>query len=127
MSSAAAAESWLCVTDSSTGFHYNNASQSWERQNFKADEKYLLRPSKSENVLWELVEVGEDYPFVECRTDFAKTDANLECADLVSFRFNRSSLKFVISATYGYFAKTREFPDLKPDSVFVAIGRCSEI
>jgi hypothetical protein len=119
------AESWLCVADKSTGFDYEKATKEWVHARFKADNKYVIKRADGESVKWEVTEIGEKYPIAKCPEDFDSD--NLICEDWVYFRFNKGSLKFLLAANYGYFAKVEDDPAMQPDSVMVAIGRCSAI
>lgn len=124
---ASAAESWLCIPDSSTGFDYNTGTKQWERVNFTSPEKFIVRRSKSERYTWEVVESGDAFATYYCKDDFDQFGF-LRCSTLAEFVFSKVSLKFVIYATYGFFSEGVSTPKgKKPDSVYVEIGKCTEI
>ncbi len=128
ISHVATAESYLCVTDLAVGFNYEKTTDTWERANFKGDQKYIIRkptPDEQlnykafENAPWVVAEFGADVADWACQKDFTKF-GNLRCVNsgfsnlsetvlalfsetlLTEIMFSKLNLRFLHSYRTGY-------------------------
>lgn len=141
--SEALAETWLCISDQSTGFIFKSGR--WEHVFFSSNDKYVLRSIKASdkgsialavqpNSTHIFSEVGERQPAIGCVADKqSESDAGfIRCEGPGTFvLFNKKSLRFQIFYSIGYV-----IPD--PESEFgmetqrgntpsLTIGKCSPI
>lgn len=97
-------QTYLCVTEMSVGFKYNQDSKAWEHAKFIANNKYLLRrpnandPQWRSEYQWLWFEFGQKIPQINCSFDFGKVTENFEVLDCGThtnkLTFNRSSMRF---------------------------------
>ena len=114
---ANAQNSYLCISDKSTGFTFNSNSKSWTQTTFN-DTKYLL--TKSNNG-WEWKDFGSTFGW-ECG---AFTDAGLiNCSNYSgSVLFNKTNLRFLKTYILGYVDGT----DNQNNTPAIVIGKCSPL
>lgn len=119
---AAYAESYLCISDQSTGFWYNKQSKEWVKANFKSGDKFLVKQIKGE---WRWTRFGledndgdktscsgfNDYGLSRCSSSFQ------------TITFSRKSLRFEMH-TFGTYAFNTASLIVTPG---VIIGTCSAL
>ena len=126
------AESYLCVAEYVTGFQFITAEKEWQQRNFRATDKYLVKPNKDESVKgkWIVSRIGEQGPFAFCEYGFTSSGA-LRCdGNFGEFKMNKKSLRFLRPYIVGYW--TDAIPG-EQDGTFVegentptiGIGKCS--
>lgn len=133
--SVAAAESWLCIADQSTGFKFNGLTKRWESANFNVkDVRYIVKETPGSSSAWEVRQFGDQglLPDAWCSKTF--NDAGfLHCTGLGgSFTLNRNTGRF-----QNYFQGS--FLSFNPNSTnalfrtdggdtpFIELGKCSTI
>jgi hypothetical protein len=130
---ASAMDSYLCVSDKSTGFRYNKALDKWEIVNFIVDvNEYIVSRSTDKNIAWEIKRKGESSEFSFCKKDFDEYGF-LYCESNIVFRMNKLNQRFININPSGYYNSTLKnnqkvmlYKDgsCKP---YIEIGRCSSI
>jgi hypothetical protein len=67
-----AADSYLCITEQSSGFAYDKARQQWRTAQFTAGKKYVIRRgTKDTTAAWSVWKFGDDnIPDERCEQDF---------------------------------------------------------
>jgi len=130
---ASAMDSYLCVSDISTGFRYNKALDKWEIVNFIGDlNQYIVSRSIDKNFAWEVKRKRESSELSFCKQDFDEYGF-LHCESNIIFKMNKFNLRFVNINPSGYYNST-----LKNDqrvmlykdgssTPYIEIGRCSII
>ena len=131
VSSAAGAESWVCVGDLATGFTYNKRAKHWATTAFTADRKYVISPVPKDplNKAKYLVKVmGDDLGIAGCYDDFANW-GQLQCSGTFEFIFNRRTGRFLAAHTLGYVTDTlpERFAAQGEDEPLMEIGTCATI
>ncbi len=125
---AAAADSYLCVADLTTGFSYDGAKKKWKSADFRSDKKLVISRGKQKSHTWEAKEVGDSLPGATCEKDF--NDAgNLFCSGVFDLRFNSRSLRFLYVYPIGYWSDGDK-PGMSREgdnTPAVAIGKCSPV
>ena len=123
------AESYLCVSDLSTGFYFHQGSNTWSNVQFTADEKFIVgREANSDN--WVIRQIGFKYPIVDCANDFSDLGA-LDChGGLNEFRMNKRNLRFLWVYAVGYWTNVvpgtpNEVLEEGSDTPRLTIGKCS--
>ena len=122
---SATAEGWLCVSDNVVGFDPGER-QSWTSKTFRASDKYVIRRSQNDGVVWEVIEVGESFPKFRCLEEFDRFQM-LQCGIglYAGFVFDREALNFSMFDIVSYFPDDDDKD--KPGSLFLMIGRCTAI
>ena len=130
---ASADDSYLCVSDMSTGFRYNKALDKWEIANFITDEdKYIVSRSIDKNIAWEVKRIGESSELAFCKKDFNKYGF-LYCESNIIFKMNKLNLRFLKIYPTGYYnssSKNNQDIVLYKDGSskpYIEIGRCSPV
>ncbi len=127
------AESWLCLTDKSTGFRYNAATKQWQSIDFRTgDDRYIIKPGTSKANVYEVRKFGDDtsiLPEAWCNQDF-QAGTFLHCKGVFGeFKFNRKTGRFLKSYLAGYwtYAPGVNKTDEGGDTPSIDIGICSAI
>ena len=111
----ASAETFLCVTDKSTGF--NQQGTEWNEVTFTDNNKYIL---KYEDEKWLWTEIGNGLK------DFCKAKKRRDVFSCQTTKghlvFNGKLLRFVFSYPGGY-----ALEQFKNESTSIEIGRCSPL
>jgi hypothetical protein len=130
---ASAMDSYLCVSDKSTGFRYNKALDKWEVVNFIVDvNKYIVSRSLDKNIAWEVKRETGSSEFSFCKNDFDE-NGFLYCESNIIFKMNKFNLRFVNISPSGYYnsaSKNDQEVMLYKDgssTLYIEIGRCSII
>src|SRR5437667_3621850 len=93
--SVASAEQYLCVAEKSSGFSFDARTGSWNGTTFRTDAKYLIAPSKEPGHAFQVTQIGESYPWANCREGFNKA-GYLFCQALGGeFKFNKKNGRFL--------------------------------
>jgi len=128
---ASADDSYLCVSDMSTGFRYNKALDKWEIANFITDEeKYIVSRSIDKNIAWEVKRIGESSELAFCKKDFDEYGF-LYCESNIIFKMNKLNLRFLKINPIGYYnssSKNNQDIVLYKDGSsmpYIEIGECS--
>jgi hypothetical protein len=125
-----AADSYLCVSDKSTGFYYYKEAGKWDLAKFRADEKYLFSKSETVNpttkkplIKWDLKEIGEESSLFTCLEDFS-ADGTIKCDGFEDkFIMNKNTLRFILIYFYGYW----DGVDNNLNNPAIVIGKCSPL
>ncbi len=127
------AESWLYLTDKSTGFKYDPISRQWNSVDFKtAKERYIIRPGSTKGTVYEVRKFGvENTPLPDawCSEDFA-AGTFLHCKGIMGeFKFNRKTGRFLKTYLAGYwtYAPGINATTESGDTPSIDIGTCSTI
>lgn len=119
----ARAEGFICAIEKMTGF--SKKSGSWQTATFNVDDqKFVVRRStrQTEQVKWEVVDLGRSNPIIWCKEDFNSVD-NLFCDGIGEFRMNRKTLRFLYVYPFGYFFF--EPGEEGANTPAIGIGKCS--
>lgn len=133
---AVAADSYLCISDQSTGFAFNKDTGQWKPANFTAGKKYVLsRDGKG----WVLKEFGQANPVLRCPNDFNPSHY-LGCDDgSMQFRMNSRILRYELAYLLGYYVDYNELDSSLAkipgatllhegdDNPAIEIGKCSPL
>ena len=133
LAEASAIDSYLCVSEISTGFRYNKALDKWEIVNFIVDvNKFIVSRSMDKNIAWEVNRKGESSEYSICKKDFDEYGF-LYCESNIIFKMNRVNLRFINIDPTGYYNSKSEndqnvmlFKD-GSSTPYIEIGRCSII
>lgn len=118
-------EGWLCISDKSTGFAFNNGQ--WDIANFPPG-KYILRPAiEDESLLLTghelgLYQFGLDSAMAGCDY-FSESRKTISCDGIYVFRMDTSSRRFLIVYPIGYWIGDN---DSASDTPFMEIGTCTQ-
>jgi hypothetical protein len=133
VSGAHAADSYLCVTDYSIGYDYDEATASWRPAKFQPKEKYLIRPlappeqsNLATSIFTPTVGVfpmGDYHPVSPCEWFNIRPDRMLVCHGVYGFAFNESNFRF--QASYLGLYLYPPIAGVKADSPTLDIGKCS--
>ena len=128
---ASAGDSYICISDMSTGFKYNKALDKWEIANFITDEeKYIVSRSIDKNIAWEVKRIGESSELAFCKKDFDEYGF-LYCESNIIFKMNKLNLRFLKINPIGYYnssSKNNQDIVLYKDGSsmpYIEIGKCS--
>ena len=127
------ADSYVCVAEKSTGFHYNQKTHQWDDARFRTDTKYLIRKA-DQNDVWEknhnmaVVIFGKKKSEFRCQEGINDVGLLLCYSLSGQFKFNNLSLRFLRSMTFGYYNNGYgKFPDKLSASPFLEIGTCTKM
>lgn len=91
----ALAESWLCLTEKSSGFRYDASKQEWVTSTFKVeDERFTIRKPTTGSNAYEVRKFGPEsvLPEAWCKNGFDKATPFLHCSGVMGeFKFSRLS------------------------------------
>lgn len=96
-------ESFVCIPDLSTGFHFDRDTREWTSVQFKADERYIVSRSARRGYFWEVRETGSNMPLASCKNDFNEY-GSMACEGFVLFRMHRRNLRFLAVTQLGYWS-----------------------
>lgn len=100
---ARASDTYLCLTEQTTGFSFDSARKTWKSADFGSAKKIAITRSKAKSYAWDAREVGDSQPGATCENDF--NDAgNLFCSGVFELRFNRRQLRFLYVYPIGYWS-----------------------
>ena len=121
---AAAADSYLCIPEKSTGFTFNKGNRQWDMARFAVEgKKYSV---KNEKGSWQWLESEDsDRSPVRC-SDFNNYDS-LSCTGFYEIVFNRKSLRFQKIYGEGYVTSPETIGTDKEGAAtpYLEIGTCS--
>ena len=121
------ASQWLCVTDLSTGFHYDRATKNWREATFEPGGKFIITHSDTDGISYEVKRVGQDIAACFCPNDYDQ-NGYLYCSGFFNFKFNKKNGRFIYTYPIGYvniLPDNKQSPtDDKSDDVIVSIGKC---
>ena len=130
---ASAGDSYLCVSDMSTGFKYNKALDKWEIVNFIVDENtYIVSRSMDKNIAWNVKRSMESSDLAICKEDFNEYGF-LFCELNIIFKMNKFNLRFVNIHPLGYYnssSKDNQNTVLYKDgstTPYIEIGKCRSL
>ena len=119
---------YLCVSESSAGFRYDEQTKTWKGTNCRTDAKYLIAPSKRPNYAFQVTRVGDSGPAAFCENGFNGPGC-LHYEGLGGeFKFNRRNGRFLFAFVTGYnkvIPGLNDFTDETSDTPFIEIGKCS--
>ena len=131
--SALYAESYLCITDLSTGFAFDKQRKTWTIERFNPKGKYILTASEKDPSKWEVREPGDKMPSAWCEGGFSVLGA-LRCDGFIDFRMNKHNLRFVSTYLAGFWTDNipRNIPGAEDahfiegdNTPYIQIGKCS--
>lgn len=102
-SAASASDSYLCLTEQTTGFSFDGARKTWKRADFASTKKIAITRASNKSWAWDAREVGDSQPGATCENDFNEA-GNLFCSGVFELRFNRSQLRFLYVYPIGYWS-----------------------
>ena len=127
---------YFCNADEITGYYFENGK--WGVANFNSPPKYVFKETVSPDrgptwgpgeKIWELTEVGDSFSIARC-SDWTtnmngqrERTAIIECHGIYKMKFNKTSLRFLLSYFAGYIDGT----DDNRDTPYLAIGKCSPL
>ena len=121
---AAAADSYICSPEKSTGFTFNKGNRQWDMARFAVEgKKYFV---KNEKGSWQWLESEDtDRSPVRC-SDFNNYDS-LSCTGFYEIVFNRKSLRFQKIYGEGYVTSPEAIGTDKEGAAtpYMEIGTCS--
>lgn len=130
---AFALDSYICVSDMSTGFKYNTTLDKWEIANFIADKnQYIVSRSIDKNIVWEVKRIKDNSELALCKEDFDDYGF-LYCELNDIFKMNKFTLRFININPSGYYnssSKNNQGVVLYKDgssTPYIEIGKCSSI
>jgi hypothetical protein len=132
LSAGAHAEGWLCVSESSTGFAYDETNESWQRSGFKSNDRYVIRPNRKDGLTWEVAQLGKnaDLPISECGVQPNEAGVLICNGSGNEFRINIRNLRFIHVYWLGYWTYDPNnwvFKNEAGDTPSMSIGKCSAI
>ena len=138
-----AAERYLCIASSSTGYAYDKARDDWKIVKFKTDDKYIVYQKESDKFATWRVKLFDESHVATCKDDFSAI-GKLYCSGAYNFQMNKYNGRFILSFMHGYWddglndiiKKTKKI-ELNPfyDTVseegkntpFLQIGKCTSL
>lgn len=122
---AVAAESFVCVTEMTTGFHYDAKAARWKNAVFRSEKKIAITRASKKPYAWEAKEVGDSRPAATCEQDFNEA-GNLFCSGVFELRFNKRHLRFLYVYPIGYWSDDKSTPATREgdNTPAMAIGTC---
>ena len=126
-------ESYVCLSEASTGFKLNELTKTWESATFSTRQKYIIKrltwsEKAAEEELggraseWQVMKVGVDISVAKCRDDFSRAGM-LFCRGSQDFRFSKKTLRFLSVYFFGYLV---DGPSHR-DTPFMELGVCDKI
>lgn len=97
----AAAEKYLCIASSSTGYVYDKIKNEWNISEFKADYKYIIYKDESDTLGKWRVKKFDGSHIAVCKNDFGSI-GKLYCSGTSEFKMNKYNGRFIRSQTFGY-------------------------
>ena len=120
--SALAQSSFLCISDASTGFGYDQATRKWVAKRFNVDDHKFLLNKKDGS--WQWTKFGETYVTGKCSGDF-NSNGFLDCEGFgEEIRLNKQTLRFQSIYNVGYVVAGLVKDD-NGNTPYIEIGRCS--
>ena len=123
--SALASESYVCITEMTTGFNFDAKADRWKNAVFRSEKKIAITRAVKKPYAWEAKEVGDTRPSATCEQDF--NDAgNLFCSGIFDLRFNKRHLRFLYVYPIGYWSDDKASPTTREgvNTPAMAIGTC---
>ena len=94
--------SFVCNTDSITGFAYDKVAKEWKQTNFKDKQVYMINPSNEKDRKFDLDRVGYDMYLGKCEDDI-NTIGFLFCEHAFGvFKLNTINNRYVATNHLGY-------------------------
>lgn len=124
------ADGYVCAATHAAGFRFDKAEDQWVSATFRTDSKYLVRPSRSEDlafirmahtIRWVVVKIGDSRPIGYCEDGFGDNGI-LSCEGIHEFVVNSRTLRFEHRFDLGYAISPGEDGDVTP---YMEIGTCS--
>ncbi len=131
LTGAALAQQYLCVAEQAAGFSYDKATKEWKNATFKASSKYLISKADGTWGAFQVTRIGDDSPFIFCKSDFNEASFLLCSAGLAAigdFNFNKTNGRYLYSSPFGYYnvlPEANNITDENSDTPFLEIGKCS--
>jgi hypothetical protein len=125
---AHASDSYLCVTDLTTGFSFDSARSRWKSTDFRSEKKLVVSRAKQKAYAWEAREMGDSLPGAACEKDVNEA-GNLFCSGVFDIRINTRSLRFLYVYPIGYWSDDDKTAMSKEgaNTPAMAIGKCSPL
>ncbi|MEO8631586.1 MAG: hypothetical protein ABI612_26350 [Betaproteobacteria bacterium] len=125
-------ETYVCLSEASTGFKLNAGTNAWEAVTFSTQQKYIVKriagmkkgagQLTDQPATWHVMKVGFDLSVAQCRDDFS-TAGVLSCRGLQDFRFSKKTLRFLTAYFFGYVADGTSHRD----TPYLEIGVCDKL
>jgi len=125
--SGLADEYYLCIGEQTTGFDYNKKNKRWSTASFHTN-KWMVKKSTDPSYKQEVWEFGDSVPTIKCGEDFDEF-GSLVCGDIMQFRMNKNSLRYLYIYPVGYWSDTNKLKSLNEgeNTPLMEIGKCSKI
>lgn len=118
-----AADSYLCITEQSSGIAYNEKNKKWEPLIYGVGEKLIVKRSEKKNFKWKVVLHKNNEFWSLCKNDFNKYSA-ISCDGFFDFRMNKKTMKFKAFNIDGY---TEDSKFANKFNLYINIGKCSAL
>ena len=114
---ASADDSYLCITDLVSGFHYSEDHAAWEHAKFLSGEKFVIRKRRADS--YQVERVGNNSKWsAKCTHRTDQSNDSFSCVSGTDqFHFNRKELRFTAFRYFGYWNGST-------DSLSISIGKC---
>ena len=121
-------EQWLCITEHSAGFKYDENQKKWRSTRFTVnDDKFVIEKSDLEGFELEVKYQESAVVVAGCKEGFSLI-GNLICGGFTTFKFNKNNGRFIMTFDTGYWAVNTEnefMPsDEESESPYMNIGNC---
>jgi hypothetical protein len=134
---ALGADAYLCASDHSVGFSFDENTKTWKGTTFRPQRKFMVRRADSEwakkGVAWTVAELASTAPDGLCKRDFSESGALIcEGLSFFDFRMSNKTLRFLHSYNIGYWS---DKPNAAKDDLLreganspaMTIGKCRQI
>ena len=144
---------WICISEVSTGFHYDAQTQKWSAISFESGHRYLVRKQNEKekeayqnpngwrrqlgmpvDIAYTVCKSGKECfsPTYYCVYPPNETSGNMSCVDtigIVAFVFNIKTLRMQEYYFGGYMSQGLPWVSdtVNPDTPFLEIGTCSPL
>lgn len=113
----AVADSYLCITDLVSGFHYDEERASWQQSTFLPGERFEIEERRQDVYVVKKLDAERGWT-AQC---LARTDLSEDSFSCTSggnqFHFNRKLLQFTSLRVFGYWNGSH-------DSLSMSLGKC---
>jgi len=124
--------SFVCTSESSTGFRIDKATGRWRAAQFKPYRKYIVTQSTSDRLSWEVRPIGSPTPLARCSSNPQFNPQTLRCSGHEELWIDINSLRFMSAYPHGYWDSGQESePGIRQKEDYATpsmdIGQCSPL
>ena len=127
LAAPAVAQQYLCVSDKSSGFAYDESSRTWDHAGLETDGQSFLVASDGSESGFQVTQVGDSFVVSRCSEGFDEY-GYLTCEGIWEFKFNRRNGRFVTAFVFGYLnvlPGVNDITDATSNTPSITIGTCS--